>query len=373
MRNFMLISAFAVAFMFACKEEGKPAETPPAAPAKPMPPPPPPPTAKAEPIIGEFTLMSFTGGPTIDALVKAGGKISNDLVDLGRMLYYETRLSKAHDVSCNTCHGLANYGVDGKTLSTGHRGQLGTRNSPTVYNASMQFVQFWDGRAKDVEEQALGPITNPVEMAMPVDGKRVVATLESIPEYADAFKKLFPNDAKPVSMENVGKAIGAFERRLITPAPFHKFIAGDTKALTEEEQRGLEAFHQVGCTSCHTGAGVGGTQYQKLGAVKAWPELHDKGLGDITKKAEDDYKFKVPTLLNVAKTAPYGHDGKMETLEEAVKMMAEYQLGKTVSDAEVKSIVVFLNTLTGEIPTDFIKEPSLPKSTAKTPKPDKKK
>jgi len=369
-RKSMLIFAFATAAMFACKEEGNQAE----APSKPTPPPPPPPPpTKTEPIIGEFTLMSFQGGPTIEALAKEGEKISNDLVNLGRMLYYDMRLSKAHDVSCNTCHDLASYGVDGKVLSTGHRGQLGKRNSPTVYNSSMQFVQFWDGRSKTVEEQALGPITDPAEMAMPADGKRVVATLESIPEYADAFKKLFPNSAKPVSMENVGKAIGAFERRLITPTRFHKLLAGDTKALTDEEQRGLEAFHQVGCTSCHTGAGVGGTQYQKLGAVKAWPNLHDKGVGELTKKAEDDYKFKVPTLLNVAKTAPYGHDGQMATMEETVKMMAEYQLGKSVTDAEVKSIVAFLSALTGEIPTDFIKQPTLPKSTAKTPKPDKKK
>jgi cytochrome c peroxidase len=173
-------------------------------------------------------------------------------------------------------------------------------------------------------------------------------------------------------MENIGKAIGAFERRLITPTRFHKLLAGDTQALTEEEQRGVETFHTVGCTSCHTGPGVGGTQYQKLGAVKPWPNLKDKGRGGVTKKPADDYFFKVPTLLNVAKTAPYGRDGQMATLEETVKMMAEYQLGKTVTDAEVKSIVAFLNTLTGEIPKDFIKAPALPKSTAKTPKPDKK-
>jgi cytochrome c peroxidase len=363
--------AFVAAALFACEEKAK--QTPSSAPSPSRMPPPPPPPAQTEPIVGEFTLMSFQSGKTIEALKQEGDKISDDLVNLGRMLYFETRLSKAHDISCNTCHDLANYGVDGKALSAGHRGQLGDRNSPTVYNASTQSVQFWDGRAETVEEQALGPITNPVEMAMPADGKRVITTLESIPEYAQAFKKLFPNDAKPVSMENVGKAIGAFERRLITPTRFHKFIAGDSKALTEEEQRGLETFHQVGCTSCHTGTGVGGNQYQKVGAIKPWPNLTDKGRGAVTKNPADDFMFKVPTLLNVAKTAPYGRDGKMATLEETVKMMADYQLGKTVSEEEVKSIVAFLNTLTGELPpADFIKQPALPKSTAKTPKPDKK-
>jgi cytochrome c peroxidase len=314
--------------------------------------------------------MSFQT-PTIASFVQEGAKLPDNLVNLGRMLYYETRLSKAHDVSCNTCHDLANFGVDGKAVSAGHRGQLGDRNSPTVYNSSMQFVQFWDGREPTVEAQALGPIMNPVEMAMPNE-KRVTDTLESIPEYVEAFKKVFPNDAKPVSMANIGKAIGAFERRLITPTRFHKLLAGDAKALTNDEQRGVEAFHTVGCTSCHTGPGVGGTQYQKLGAIKPWPNLKDKGRGAVTKKAEDDYFFKVPTLLNVAKTAPYGHNGGMATLEETVKMMADYQLGKTVTEAEVKNIVAFLNTLTGEIPTAFIKAPELPKSTAKTPKPDKK-
>ncbi|MCL2012392.1 MAG: c-type cytochrome [Cystobacterineae bacterium] len=368
MHKLMFIFAFAVATLFACKEEVKKTETP--AP-KALPPPPPPAAAKAEPVIGEYTLTFFQS-PSLESFIQEGAKLPEELVNLGRMLYYEARLSRAHDISCNTCHELANFGVDGKALSAGHKGQLGDRSSPTVYNSSIQFVQFWDGRAKTVEEQALGPITNPVEMAMPEDGKLVIATLASMPEYVEAFKKAFPGEANPISMDNVGKAIGAFERRLITPTRFHKFLAGDQTALTEEEQRGLETFHQVGCTSCHGGPGVGGTSFQKLGALKPWPELHDKGLGAITQKEEDDYKFKAPILLNIAKTAPYGHDGKMATLEEAVRMMAEYQLDKKVTEEEVKYIVSFLNALTGEIPTDFIKMPQLPKSTAKTPKPSKK-
>ncbi|MCL2012806.1 MAG: c-type cytochrome [Cystobacterineae bacterium] len=322
-----------------------------------------------EPIVEEAALAPFKTS-TIESFVQAGAQISDELVALGRMLFYEERLSKAHDISCNTCHNLATFGVDNEAFSAGHRGQLGGRNSPTVYNASMQFVQFWDGRAKTVEEQALGPITNPVEMAMPEDGNRVVATLESMPAYVEAFTRLFPGEAQPVSMENIGKAIGAFERRLITPTRFHAFLAGDEKALTQAEQRGLKTFLEAGCASCHRGPGVGGTQYRKLGEMEAWPGIEDKGRRDVTTVPEDEHFFKVPTLLNVAKTAPYGHNGQTATLEEAVRNMAKYQLAKTLSEADIQSILSFLNALTGEIPTDFIQKPTLPQSTATTPEPD---
>jgi len=364
-----MLIVFAATALFACPDKAKePSSSP-----KPLSAPPPPaaaPAAQAEPIIGEFTLMNFQAKEDMDFFVKEGAKLSEDLVNLGRMLFYDKRLSKAHDISCNTCHDLANFGVDNKVLSAGHRGKLGDRNSSTVYNASIQLAQFWDGREPTVEAQAWGPILNPVEMAMPNE-KRVLDTLESMPGYVEAFKKAFPGEAKPISKENVGKAIGAFERRLITPTRFHKFLAGDTKALTEAEQRGVETFATVGCTACHTGPGVGGLMFKKLGDQKPWPGLKDKGQGAVTKNPEQDHFFKVPTLLNVAKTAPYGHDGQMATLEDAVKMMAEYQLNKTVTEAEVQDIVAFLNALTGEIPTDFIKEPELPASTAKTPKAEK--
>jgi cytochrome c peroxidase len=291
-------------------------------------------------------------------------------IALGKQLYFDARLSKNHDVSCNSCHLLDKYGVDGKKVSEGHKKQTGDRNAPTVYNAAIQFVQFWDGRAKDVEEQATKPITNPKEMAMP-DEKAVVAVLKSIPEYEAAFKKAFPEDKDPVTLVNVGKAIGAFERTLLTPTKWDKYLAGDKTALNEEELKGLKTYLDTGCQTCHMGAGLGGTMYQKLGLLKPWPDTKDQGRFQETKQEADKMMFKVPLLRNVEKTAPYYHDGSQATLEEAVKSMAEYQLGKNLDDGQVKSIVTFLKTLTAEpLPADAIKAPELPKSTAKTPKPN---
>jgi cytochrome c peroxidase len=289
-------------------------------------------------------------------------------VSLGKQLYFETRLSKNQDVSCNSCHDLAKYGVDGNPRSFGHKKQLGGRNSPTVYNAAGHFVQFWDGRAADVEAQAKGPILNPAEMAMK-DDKAVVAVLNSIPEYQEAFKKAFPDAKDPVSYDNLALAIGAFERTLTTPAPFDKYLAGDEAALNDEEKKGFALFLATGCTTCHTGVTVGGSMYQKLGLAKPWDRpITDSGRKAITKQDVDNLMFKVPSLRNVAKTGPYFHDGSIATLDEAVTLMAKYQLGKELKADEVKSIVTFLGALTGELPK--ITPPALPPSSPKTPKPD---
>lgn len=296
------------------------------------------------------------------------GTISDDAVTLGKQLYFDTRLSKNQDLSCNSCHGLDTYGVDNKATSPGHKGQLGARNSPTVYNAALHSAQFWDGRAKDVEAQALGPILNPVEMAMK-DEAAVLAVLKSIPEYVASFKKAFPADKEPLTYANVGKAIGAFERTLVTPSRWDKYLAGDDDALTQAERAGLAKFLEVGCNTCHTGAAVGGRDFKKLGQAKAWPtELKDLGREAVTKDAADKYVFKVPSLRNIEKTAPYFHDGSVKTLEEAVKLMGTHQLGKDLSASDVESIVTFLKSLTGELPK--VDKPELPKSTAKTPKAD---
>ena len=313
-------------------------------------------------------LAMFSALPT--AMEAASNPSTDAKVDLGRMLYFEARLSKNHDVSCNTCHDLTKYGVDGKEVSDGHKAQKGTRNSPTVYNAAGHFVQFWDGRAKDVEEQATAPVTNPVEMAS--DEKRVVETLKSMKEYVDAFKKAFPDDKEAISLANVGKAIGAFERKLVTPAKWDKYLKGDKSALSDDEKAGFNAFLDAGCTACHTGPYLGGAVYQKAGLVKPWPNQKDQGRFDVTKNDIDKMMFKVPGLRNVSKTAPYFHDGSTKSLEEAVKSMASLQSAKELKDDEVKSIVAFLDSLTGELPTALIKQPELPKSTAKTPKPDPK-
>jgi cytochrome c peroxidase len=291
-------------------------------------------------------------------------------VELGRMLFFETRLSKNHDLSCNSCHGLDTYGVDNKPVSDGHKGQKGARNSPTVYNAAHHIAQFWDGRAATLEEQAQGPIVNPVEMAMPVDGKRVEATLSSIPEYVKRFAEAFPGEKKAVSLANAGRALAAFERKLVTPSRFDKFLAGDASALTEQERRGLEAFVVTGCTACHNGTAVGGTSFQKFGLIEEFPDVKDTGRFEVTKNEEDRFKFRVPTLRNVEKTGPYFHDGSVSELGTAVRLMAKHQLGRTLTDAEAEDIVAFLKSLTGELPQSTIAAPALPPSTPRTPKPD---
>ncbi len=307
--------------------------------------------------------------PLPGVMAASTNPITDEKVALGRMLYYDPRLSRSQKISCNSCHMLNNYGVDSQPTSDGHKGQKGDRNSPTVYNAAGHFVQFWDGRAADVEEQAKGPVMNPVEMAMPSE-KVVIATLKSMPEYADAFKKAFPEDKDPVTYDNMAKAIGAFERKLVTPSRWDKFLQGEQTALTAEEKSGFNAYIDAGCQTCHVGAYVGGNLFQKLGVTKAWPDASDPGREKVTKSPADHMVFKVPSLRNIEKTGPYFHNGKVATLEQAVSTMAEYQVGKTLSDAQVKSISAWLKTLTGEVPAEYIKEPPLPKSTEKTPKPD---
>jgi cytochrome c peroxidase len=295
--------------------------------------------------------------------------ITPEKVALGRMLYFDTRLSKNQDLSCNSCHDLTKFGVDGTKFSKGHKGQFGGRNSPTVYNAGDHVAQFWDGRAGTIEDQAKGPILNPVEMAMK-DEASVVAVLESIPGYEDAFKKAFPDDKEPISYDNLAKAIGAFERQLVTPSRFDKYLAGDKSALSDQERAGLTKFVQNGCTSCHSGPSLGGSTYQRLGLIKAFPNQKDLGRYDVTKKDEDKMVFRVPTLRNVAETGPWFHDGSFDRLEATVQAMAFHQLGKDLPEKDVADIVAFLTSLTGEIPVAYIQKPALPPNGEKTPKPD---
>jgi cytochrome c peroxidase len=259
--------------------------------------------------------------------------------------------------------------VDHEPVSDGHRGQKGTRNSPTVYNAAGHVAQFWDGRAPTIEEQAKGPVLNPVEMAMPSE-RVVVAVLKSMPEYVSAFRKAFPGARDPVDYNNVAQAIGAFERRLVTPSRWDKFLGGDQAALTDAEKAGFNTFVDVGCGTCHSGVYVGASTFQKLGLVKPWSHTQDPGRFQVSKQEADRMVFKVPSLRNIEKTAPYYHDGSVKTLEEAVRLMAEHQNGRSVTKAQVQSIVTWLKVLTGPIPEDYIKPPVLPKSTASTPKPD---
>jgi len=307
-------------------------------------------------------------GPLPENAATEARPMTPSRVDLGRDLYFDPRLSKNHDISCNSCHPLNKFGADGEKTSPGHKGQRGERNSPTSLNAAIQISQFWDGRAADVEEQAKGPVLNPGEMAMPSEAA-VVAVLESIPGYAPKFAAAFPGDPNPISYDNMATAIGAFERGLITPGPFDRFMQGDEGALTTAQLTGLELFINKGCVTCHSGPGVGGGMYRMLGQVTAYP-VDDVGREAVTGRPEDRYVFKVPSLRNVAKTGPYFHDGSLATLEEVVPVMAIHQLGVKLTDAEVKSIVAFLDSLTGKIDPSYVKAPVLPKSGPKTPKPD---
>jgi len=320
-------------------------------------------SGEVAPAIDAAKLKGFT--PLPDVTPGAAGALAASQIGLGRMLYYDARLSKGQDVSCNTCHDLAKYGADNEPTSEGYKKQHGTRNSPTVYNAALHVAQFWDGRAPDVEAQAKGPMLNPVEMAMP-SGTAVVAVLKSMPGYVAAFQRAFPGEQDPVTLDNAVKAIGAFERKLITPSRWDKFLKGDASALTPAEKAGFLTFSNAGCPACHAGALLGGNLYQKIGVVTPYPDASDQGRFQVTKSDRDKMVFKVPSLRNVEKTGPYFHNGRVPTLDAAVTQMAGYQLGKQLSRREVRSIVTFLKTLTGEIPAEYIKPPELPKGAPRT-------
>jgi cytochrome c peroxidase len=302
------------------------------------------------------------------AVVSEENPITLAKVKLGRMLYYDPRLSKSQAISCNSCHKLDAFGVDGEPTSPGHRGQRGARNSPTVYNAALHVAQFWDGRAPDVEEQAKGQILNPIEMAMPSEAS-VVGLLESIPGYAPLFRAAFPDDPRPISYDNIARAIGAFERRLITPSRFDDFVGGNASALNQKELAGLEVFLDTGCPTCHAGPALGGHQYQKLGVVHAY-ETQDGGREQVTGKVADRFFFKVPSLRNVAETGPYFHDGGVPELAEAVRLMAWHQLGRELSKKDTQAIVTFLRSLTGRVNAELIARPELPAAGPETPAPD---
>ncbi len=281
-------------------------------------------------------------------------------IQLGRALYYENLLSKSHDVSCNSCHPLNGWGADGRRVSLGHDGTPGNRNAPTVYHAAGHTAQFWDGRAKDVEEQAKGPILNPVEMGMP-DSLEVLTHLRGSPAYVAQFRAAFPDDRQPVTYDNVGKAIGAFERGLLTPSRWDRFVAGEATALTPEEQQGLRTYLNTGCQACHAGTYMGGDRYMKAGAQIAWFTQADSGRFAVTRDNNDLYVFKVPSLRNVQKTAPYFHDGSVADLGEAVRLMAHHQLGKTLGPADVQAIETWMSSMTGDLNTEYIAYPQQPR------------
>lgn len=285
-------------------------------------------------------------------------------IELGKMLWFDPRLSLSGKVSCNTCHDLSTNGADTKPLSIGYAGRKGTVNSPTVFNAEKQIAQFWDGRAKTLAEQATGPITNPLEMAMTPELAEGV--IRSIPGYRPYFEKAF--GSKNPTFSEIAEALAAFETTLTTPnAPFERYLKGDKNALTQQQNDGLKLFRRSGCIRCHSGNLLGGTSFQKVGSVRPYvTDNSSKGRMDVSGKPWDEMMFKVPTLLNVERTAPYFHDGAVKTLPDAVKKMADIQLDMNLSEKQVEEIVAFLESLNGELPK--IEKPTLPPSGPETRK-----
>ncbi len=299
-----------------------------------------------------------------------GNAATGAKVELGKMLFFDPRLSASHAISCNSCHNVGLGGVDVEEKSLGHHWQKGGRNSPTVFNAVFNTAQFWDGRAKDLEEQAGGPMVNPIEMASPK--AHVAEQLAAIPGYVTAFKTAFPGEPAPVTLVNAQKAIAVFEATLITPnAPFDRYLKGDASALSAAQKEGLQLFMNKGCAACHNGINVGGGRYAPFGIVeKPGAELlppADKGRFMVTKTTGDEYVFKVPTLRNITLTAPYFHSGRAWDLSQAVGVMAASQIGIPVNADETANIVAFLGSLTGDQPV--IIYPILPPSVVATPRP----
>lgn len=297
-------------------------------------------------------------------------------VGLGKKLYFDPRISKSGAISCNSCHNVMAGGEDNRPHSVGVNGQLGGRSAPTVWNAAFQSVQFWDGRAATLEDQAIGPMTNPVEMAMP-SHDMVIDRLKKIPAYHKEFRKVFPS-SKEITIGDTAKAIAAYERTLITPnSRFDKFLRGNKSALNEQEQRGMQKVQSTGCLACHSGANFSGPPlpigqgfFMKFPLIsgsefeKKYELTKDLGRFMVTKAETDKNLWRVPTWRNIALTAPYFHNGSVKTLNEAVRVMAKTQLGKDLKTDEVEDIVAFLNSLTGEFPKQEM--PRLPETSGFT-------
>lgn len=301
---------------------------------------------------------------------------TEEKIELGKILYFDPRLSSTQTVSCNSCHNVMEGGDDNRPVSMGVHGQEGPRSAPTVWNSAFLSVQFWDGRAESLEEQAKGPVTNPIEMGMK-DWEGAISVLKSIPGYKPLFEAAFEGEEDPITEENTVKAIAAYERTLITPnSPFDRYVKGDKDALTAQEIRGMQTFESVGCPACHGGANFSGPDMPMgQGFFMKFPTfagseydekydlLADKGRYDVTEKEADKHMWRVPTLRNIAVTAPYAHNGTVPTLEEMVKVMAKTQLNATLKEEQVADIVAFLKTLTGEFPEQTM--PRLPTTPGK--------
>ena len=290
--------------------------------------------------------------------------ITPALVELGRALFFEPRVSVDGTASCARCHQPQLYGSDALTKSHGNHDKIGGRNAPTVLNTALQVKQHWSGNREDVEDQATKALTGAGSYGNP-NFDAPMARLKAIAGYQPLFKAAFPGDANPVTPANWGKAIGAYERTLVSRSRFDDFLDGNVEALSAAERAGLRTFIDTGCIACHNGVGVGGGDFRKFGVQEDYWKATgsteiDKGRAVDTKKAEDEYLFKVPSLRNVAMTAPYFHDGSATSLDAAVRIMAKVQLGAAVNDKAVQDIVAFLGSLTGPLPANYATAPALP-------------
>jgi cytochrome c peroxidase len=290
--------------------------------------------------------------------------ITPEKVKLGKILFYETRISVDGTVSCARCHPIGLYAADGLKKSIGNNCKVNPRNAPTLFNAAGQISAHWIGNRVDVEDQARQSVIGPLSFGMP-SNEAVENRLKGMRGYVDLFKEAFPGESDPVTVDNFAKAVGAFERTLVTPSRFDSFLKGDIAELNEREKRGLKTYMETGCIMCHSGPYVGGQVYQKSGIVEPYwkytkSEPADEGRYVVTKNESDKYVFKVPILRNVAKTAPYFHDGSVDKLEDAVWIMGKIQLGKDLNKSQVEEVVTFFKSLTGKIPEDAMKVPLLP-------------
>jgi cytochrome c peroxidase len=296
--------------------------------------------------------------------------LTPERVELGRLLFFETRVSTDGKQSCAECHQPMFYGTDALPVSVGNGGRILPRNVPTVFNTALQFAQHYGGNRVDVEAQAVEALASRLAYGNP-DIATAERKLRAIPGYRPLFEKAFPGEAEPVTAKNWGLAIGAYERTLLTPAPFDRYLQGDTSAIGDRAKRGLDKFIGTGCAGCHGGVVLGGQMFQKFGLTADYWTLtgsveqeifkgRDKGRFHDTRDEADAWMFKVQQLRNVAVTPPYFHDGSVATLPEAVRIMAKLQLGRDLGDADVADIVAFLETLTGEVPASYANVPSLP-------------
>ena len=305
-------------------------------------------------------------GPLPSAMISERNPITPEKVALGKILFYETRISVDGTVSCVRCHPMGLYAADGLKKSIGNNSKVNPRNAPTILNAAGQIAAHWIGNRLDVEDQAKQAIIGPPSFGMP-SYEAAEKKLKEIKGYEALFRKAFPAEKEPVTVDNFAKAVGAFERTLVTPSRFDAYVKGDKAALSETEKRGLQAFLQTGCFTCHAGPYAGGEMYEKFGVFEPyWKQTKsadiDEGRYTVTKNENDKYVFKVPILRNVEKTAPYFHDGSVDHLYDAVWIMGKVQLAKDLTKTQVADIVLFLKALTGKIPDDALQVPLLPAS-----------